>query len=393
MSLLDPLNRILPSKAAERRGDGRRRMPPSMPPSMPSATDAAWLHDGDATAFRHNPVVHRCVRMIAEACAAIPLRLTEGASQLAAHPLLTLINRPNAHQSGVEMRDTLVAQLLLYGNAYLERSDAATEVDMLHVLRPDRVRLVCDQSGWPAYYEYRAAGQKVRHDANQTPCRVLHFRLADPQGDHIGLSPLKAAALAVALHDAANRWNKSLFDNAARPSGALVYRGSDGQRLSDAQFDRLKTELQDNFQGAQNAGRPLLLEGGLDWSSISMSPQDMDFIAVKHSAARDIALAFGVPPMLLGIPGDNSYANYAEANRAFWRQTVWPLTGRILAVLERCLCADTNLQLGAELDAVPALADERRTLWRRIDGAGFLTRDEKRAAVGYPPLDDAETAA
>ena len=72
----------------------------------------------------------------------------------------------------------------------------------------------------------------------------------------------------------------------------------------------------------------MLLEGGLDWKPLSLSPKDMDFIEAKHAAAREIALAFGVPPLLLGMPGDNTYRNYAEANRAFWRQTVLPLVAR-----------------------------------------------------------------
>ena len=94
--------------------------------------------------------------------------------------------------------------------------------------------------------------------------------------------------------------------------------------LSDDQFERLKRELEENYQGARNAGRPLLLEGGLDWKAMSLSPKDMDFMEAKHAAAREIALAFGVPPQLLGIPGDNTYSNYQEANRVFFRATVLP---------------------------------------------------------------------
>ena len=91
--------------------------------------------------------------------------------------------------------------------------------------------------------------------------------------------------------------------------------------------------MEQSFQGARNAGRPLLLEGGLDWKAMSLSPRDMDFIELKHAAAREIALAMGVPPMLLGIPGDNTYANYQEANRSFWRQTVLPLANRTARAL------------------------------------------------------------
>src|SRR3546814_1188179 len=88
------------------------------------------------------------------------------------------------------------------------------------------------------------------------------------------------------------------------------------------------------FQGAANAGRPMLLEGGLKWQSLSLTPADMDFTETKAAAAREIALAFGVPPMLLGLPGDNTYANYQEANRALWRLTILPLVTKIVRTEE-----------------------------------------------------------
>ncbi len=164
------------------------------------------------------------------------------------------------------------------------------------------------------------------------------------------------------------------------------------------QYDRLKAELEQGFQGAARAGRPLLLEGGLDWKSMSLTPKDMDFIEAKHVAAREIALALGVPPMLLGIPGDNTYSNYQEATRSFWRSTVLPLVNRTAKSLSLWLApayagvrpggsdpAAPPLDLRPDLDAIEALSTEREALWARIDAATFLTPDEKRAAVGYGP--------
>jgi hypothetical protein len=221
--------------------------------------------------------------------------------------------------------------------------------------------------------------------------RILHQKLFHPLSDHYGLSPIEPAASAIDIHNTASRWNKALLDNSARPSGALVYTA--GGELSPEQFARLKTELSDSFQGARNAGRPLLLEGGLDWKAMSLSPRDLDFIESKHAAAREIALAFGVPPMLLAIPGDTTYSNYQEAQRAFWRQTVIPLALRLARALSRWLgpAWDETLELRPDLDDVPALADEREALWARIDKASFLTRAEKRAAVGYDSSDDGST--
>ncbi len=114
---------------------------------------------------------------------------------------------------------------------------------------------------------------------------------------------------------------------------------------------------------------------------------DMDFIQAKAAAAREIALAFGVPPLLLGLPGDNTFANYAEANRAFWRQTVIPLVRRTQQGFAGWLgVAYGSIRIEANLDPLDALADEREAEWRRIGAAGFLTDDEKREALGYPAL-------
>jgi HK97 family phage portal protein len=191
---------------------------------------------------------------------------------------------------------------------------------------------------------------------------------------------MEAAAIALDIHNAAGAWNKALLDNAARPSGALVVAGS---TLTEAQFDRLKEELEQNYGGSGNAGRPMLLEGGLDWKPLSLSPRDMDFVEAKSAAAREIALAFGVPPLLLGLPGDNTHANYAEANRAFYRQTVIPLVRRTAQALAQWLAEGDDLALEPDLDAIEALADERESLWRRVTAAPFLTDAEKREAVGY----------
>jgi hypothetical protein len=218
---------------------------------------------------------------------------------------------------------------------------------------------------------------------------ILHVKLFHPTNDHYGLSPIEAAATAIDIHNTASRWNKALLDNSARPSGALVYTSRDGN-LTVEQYDRLKAELEQGFQGAAHAGRPLLLEGGLDWKSMSLTPKDMDFIEAKHVAAREIALALGVPPMLLGIPGDNTYSNYQEATRSFWRQTVLPLVNRTAKALSTWLSPayGERLEFRPDHDAIEALNVEREALWTRVDKATFLTTNEKRAAVGYGHLEE-----
>lgn len=346
---------------------------------------AAFAREG----YARNPIVYRGVRMVAEAASSVPVRLFQGAHELPDHPLLTLLARPNAASCGPDLLEEWYGYLLIAGNAYLEAVFSGNEVRELHVLRPDRMKVVAGTDGWPDAYEYTANGMTARFaQAPEQGLRpILHMALFNPANDYYGMSPIESASTAIDLHNSASAWNKALLDNAARPSGALVYTSGDGH-LTDEQFERLKAELTENYAGAMNAGRPLLLEGGLDWKTMSLSPKDMDFLEAKHAAAREIALALGVPPMLLGIPGDNTYSNYSEANRVFWRQTVLVLVNRTLKALSSWLAPFYGecLELRPALDHVEALSAERSALWDRVQRADFLTTDEKRAAIGMPPL-------
>ncbi len=356
-----------------------------------------------------NAIVYRAVRMIGEAAASVPLLLYEGADEISEHPLLDLLARPNPVCSAPDLLEAWYGFLLVSGNAYLEAVAVGGRLRELHALRPDRIKVVPGPDGWPEAFDYSAGGRSVRFAGEVVPGvrPILHVKLFHPANDHYGMSPIEAAATAIDIHNTASKWNKALLDNSARPSGALVYTARDGN-LSVEQYDRLKAELEQGFQGAAHAGRPLLLEGGLDWKSMSLSPKDMDFIEAKHVAAREIALALGIPPMLLGIPGDNTYSNYQEATRTFWRQTVLPLVSRTAKSLSAWLAPayagvrpsgsdaiaprEPQLELRPDLDAIEALSVEREALWARLEKATFLTPDEKRAAVGYGPLEGSDPA-
>ena len=362
--------------------------------SFGSAGRVAWSPRDTVTltkvGFTGNPVGFRSVKMIAEAAAALPLVLQDEERRFDTHPVLGLMARPNPLQGRAELLEALYGQLLLSGNGYLEAVGGADGVpEELHVLRSDRMSLVPGADGWPVAYEYAVGGRKHRFAVGEGVSPICHIKSFHPQDDHYGLSPMQAAATAVDVHNSASRWSKALLDNAARPSGAIVYRGGDGQGgMTPDQFDRLVQEMESYHQGARNAGRPMLLEGGLDWKPMGFSPSDMEFQKTKEAAAREIALAFGVPPMLLGIPGDATYANYQEAHRAFYRLTVLPLAVKVTAAVSHWLAGFTGepVVLRPDLDQVPALAAERDAQWQRISGAEFLTVAEKRALLGLPKI-------
>ncbi|UWQ21011.1 phage portal protein [Jannaschia sp. W003] len=337
--------------------------------------------------FQTNPVGHRCVKLIAEAAAAVPVAVAGREGRFAVHPVLDRLERPNPAQGRTEFLEACYGQLLLTGNAYVEAVGPGGWPDELHVLRSDRMSVVPGADGWPVGYDYAMGGRTHRFRVGEVS-PVAHLRFFHPSDDHYGLSPMTAAAGAVDVHNAASAWSKALLDNAARPSGAIV---NGGEEMSAEQFDRLSAELEASHQGARNAGRPMLLDGGLDWKPMGFSPSDMEFQRTKEAAAREIATAFGVPPMMLGIPGDATYANYAEANRAFYRLTVLPLVGRVCEGLGAWLAdhGGERIRLEADRDRVPALQSERDGEWRRIGEAAFLSDAEKRAMLGLPPAGDA----
>ena len=386
-----------------------RRAAPAAPEKKASATGPVVAFHGAGrvawsprdtvsltkSGFAGNPVGFRAVKLIAEAAAALPLVLQDAERRYDMHPVLELIRNPNVGQGRAELFEALYGQILLSGNGYLEAVGGGAEGMPLelHVLRSDRMNVVPGTDGWPVAYEYAVGGRKHRFEMRGDFAPILHLKSFHPQDDHYGLSPMQAAATAVDVHNAASRWSKALLDNAARPSGAIVYRGTDGQgQMSEEQYQRLQDEMATYHMGAANAGRPMLLEGGLDWKQMGFSPSDMEFQKTKEAAAREIATAFGVPPMMLGIPGDATYSNYQEANRAFYRLTVLPLAARVAATLAEYLGGfiGERVVLKPDLDQVPALSSERETQWKRIGDADFLTDAEKRMLLGLPKLAEDE---
>ena len=380
---------FLTSLASAFKGGGGSRVPVAR--GFVSPWDAAFDAGPNAAPFDYrravgeaylaNPVAQRSVRIVAEGVGGAPLACADPA-----------LARLLAGSCGTQpLMEVLAAQLALHGNAFVQilRDGAGVPVE-LFPLRPERVQVVAGEDGWPAAYRYILADRTITfpvEDADGWPA-IIHLKHFHPADDHYGAGCLAAAAPAVAVHNAASEWNRALLANAARPSGALVFENGDAPPLTTEQFDRLKAELHGAYQGSGNAGRPMLLEGGLDWKAMSMTPADMDFAGLKAAAARDIALAFGVPPMLLGLPGDNTYANYREANRALWRLTLLPLAAKILNGLQAGMADWFAGGAAVDLDRVPALAEDRERLWTQVSGADFLSSAEKRELLGLSSRKD-----
>jgi len=345
--------------------------------------------------FRKNVVAYRCAMQIATAAAAVPwLLYEEDGSELDQHPLLDLIAQPNPLQDGVSFLENIYANLQIAGNAYIEAvqpRDGHLPAE-LYVLRPDRMKVIPGATGLPQGYEYNVSGKITRWSADPVTgsSAILHIKNFHPLDDWYGMAPLEAALLSVDQHNAAGAWNQALLNQGARPSGALVFAPKDGPAsLSDDQIQRLREQMDQHYIGKGNAGRPLILEGGLDWREMSLSPKDMDWLAGRDTAARDIALAFGVPAQLIGIPGAQTYANMAEARLALYEETVLPLVNRVMTAFDHWLTPlfGEGLFFDYDTDDISALTARRDMQWDKLQRVDFLTINEKRAAIGYGPLE------
>lgn len=354
--------------------------------------------------YQKNVVVYRCVRLIAQNAASVPWILTRNRGahkeKLHEHPLISLLTRPNPMQGGVEFFETLFGFFLISGNAYLEGVGAKGEQPgELWTLRPDRMRIIPGTSGVPAAYRYSASGRTLDFevDPKTERAQVLHIKSFHPLDDWYGMSPLEAAAFSIDQHNAAGTWNAALLQQSGRPSGALVYRPTSGapDHLTAEQRQALKAELEAFFSGAINAGRPMVLEGGLDWKEMALSPKDMDWLAGKDMSAREIALAFNIPPQLIGLEGSLTFSNFEQARLALYDDAVLPLLTHFRDEMNNWLCPQfgDDLTLDFNLDAVEALAARREKQWNRIVAADFMTLNEKRKAFGFDPVEGGDSLA
>ncbi len=248
---------------------------------------------------------------------------------------------------------------------------------------------VQEQAGQVIGYRYPSNSNNFYRISNtHDKCPILHMKNYNPLSKKYGMSCLDPASMPITLYNQVVQWNYALLKNGARPSGALILKDSNSY-LSEEQFERLRDQLLQKYTSSSNSGAPLLLEGGLDWKEMSINPKDMDFMESKNSAAREIALAFGVPPQLLGINGDNTYSNMQEARLALWEETLIPLLDRIADSLTMWFSKlfKENIIIDFDRDCISALTEKRENLWSKISTANFMTINEKRRIISLPPID------
>ena len=354
--------------------------------------------------YQQNAIVYRCVNEIANSASRVEINLFRGDQELDEHPLLDLLYDPSPMCSQVEFFQALYAYLQISGNSYIlgvgGDNQPPTE---LYNLRPDRIRIKAGKRATPEAYNYMIGGQVVEsYEVDQATgkSKIKHIKLFNPLDDFYGMSPIMSSSIDIDQHNLANKHNVNLLQNGARPSGAVVFKPKDETgaqiQLSETQRSQLVNDINQRFGGTGNAGKPMLLEGDFDWKEMGLSPKDMDFTSLKHMSAKDIALVFGVPSQIIGIPDSQTYSNFAEAKLALYNETIIPLLDRVQSDLNEWLTPQfgDDLELRYNIDSIPAMAEQRRRVFESVTAGvqnGILTRNEAREQLGYETIAGADS--
>lgn len=349
--------------------------------------------------YEENAIVYKCVNEISNGASSVAFKIFDDKIELDAHPLINLLNRPNPLQAGNEFFQSLYSFLLLSGNSYVLRTGTENQPPKeLHLLRPDRVKIEPSNTTIPKSYIYEVGGKVEKTytvDQETGASEIKHFKLWNPTDDYYGLSPIRPSSVDIDQHNYSAKHNVNLLMNGARPSGAIVFKPKDevGQsvQLTESQRQQLISDLELRFQGTNNSGRAMLLEGDFDWKEMGLSPKDMDFLQLKNMSARDIAMCFGVPSQLVGIPDAQTYSNVQEARLALYEETIIPLIRRIESDLNEYLAPlyGENIRIQYDIDSIPAMAERRKRIYENVTVAvreGIISRNEARERLGLEPI-------
>ena len=326
--------------------------------------------------------VYACVNLIARSSAGIEWTASVNEKDAPKHPILKLLSRPNEDEGRRQFITKCFAFYLISGNRYVLAGRIGTQPPLaLWVPRPDKMKVLPGGRGQlVAGYEYGTPGQLPPID----PALVMHSKLFHPTDDFYGLSPLSVAAHAVDISNMSAEWNARLLQNDMRPPGALSTEG----RLDDAQFKRLKSMMKEEWQGYENAGQPLLLEGGLKWTNFMLTAKEMDWLNTTKFNRRDIATVFNVDPCLIGDSEYATYSNKIEARKGLYEDNIIPLMDELCDDFNAWLAPmfGNGVTLGINKDKIPALQESREKQYSYLQGTWWLRIDELRKLTGQDPV-------
>jgi HK97 family phage portal protein len=327
--------------------------------------------------YRNCMTVYSCINTIIENAAALSWNAESlTGKKIENHPALALLNHPNPQQGKRKFLTYVLGYKLLSGNSYIFAAIGGGRPQFLYSLRPDRMTVLPGR-GFDLIggYRYKVQGQECNYTAQD----ILHIKMFNPLNDFYGMGPVEAAARGIDISNYADTWNAAIIKNDMKPPGAFSTEGS----LSPQQFDRIKVQIGEEYQGYNNAGRPLLLEGGLKFTPFAMAPKDLDWLNSNKATMRKICAMFRVPSQLLGDTEASTYSNYQEARKALHIDAVLPH-------MEDCTDEFNNWLmpmfgndiLKIDKSKIEALQENQNEKYTYLGSCDFLTINEKREAVG-----------
>lgn len=313
--------------------------------------------------------VYSCVRILSEAVASLPLHLyrytEDGTEKAADHSLYTIIHdEPNPEMTSFVFRETLMTHLLLWGNAYAQIiRNGKGEILALYPLMPDRMNVDRDDQG-RLYYEYTVSNDDAPVNSGSrvklTPADVLHIPGLGFDG-LVGYSPIAMAKNAIGLAIATEEYGSKFFANGAAPSGVLEHPGT----IKDP--NRIRESWQHTFGGSQNSGKIAVLEEGMKYTPISISPEQAQFLETRKFQIDEIARIFRIPPHMVGDLDKSSFSNIEQQSLEFVKYTLDPWVIRWEQAMHRALLSE----------------DEKQDFFFKFNVEGLLRGDYASRMSGY----------
>lgn len=314
--------------------------------------------------------VYSCVRILSEAVAGLPLHLYKytdsgGKAMALDHPLYRLLHdEPNPEMSSFVFRETLMTHLLLWGNAYAQIiRNGKNEIVALYPLMPNKMSVDRDEDGRLYYTYYRGTDEAIKNKefaVTLQPSDVLHIPGLGFDG-LVGYSPIAMAKNAIGMAIACEEYGAKFFANGAAPGGVLEHPGT----IKDPQ--RVRESWQSTFGGSGNANKIAVLEEGMKYTPIGISPEQAQFLETRKFQINEIARIFRVPPHMVGDLEKSSFSNIEQQSLEFVKYTPDPWVIRWEQSIQRSLLN----------------SEEKKKYFAKFNVEGLLRGDYQSRMNGY----------
>ncbi len=346
--------------------------------------------------YQKNSAVFSAVGLITQGVKRLPWLVykvaADGTREAVKDDFNKVLRRPNPDQSGQSFFEQLSGTYSIGGEGFVlglwpqGSPQPGVPPREMHLLRPDRTEILVDSIGHPVGYKHTVAGGSRTYSLEE----VLHIKNWNPKDDLRGMPPLMPATDDLLANNSSVRWNRKLIRNSAAPSGAFVLPPE--AKLNDPEHAKLVQRIREQKTGEENAGNWMLLEGGMKWEQMGLTPKNMDWIAGIKLTRRQIFSVFSVPAVLAGDSDDATFSNYAEARKALYEEAVLPLADVLAGELSRWVFGgDDSLIIWYDRSILEALKANETEKWERNIGAmkeGAITQNEARERIGFPRSDD-----